>query len=44
MSKQEIKEYFQEVMGQAINEIKKQTEIYKDIIKQQASSNAALLK
>ena len=44
MSKQEIKECFQEAMVQALKEMSKQTEIYKDMITQQSVVNQNLLK
>ena len=44
MSKQEIKECFLEVMSQTLNEIKKQTEGYKDMFTQQSIINQNILK
>ena len=44
MTKQEMKECFQEVMNQALGEIKNQTECYKDLINQQSLTNQNILK
>ena len=43
MTKQEIRECFEEVLGKALSEIEKQTACYKDLITQQSIANQKVL-
>ena len=43
MTKQEIRECFEEVLGKALSEIEKRTACYKDLITQQSIANQKVL-